>query len=405
MKKWILFLSVMTIVFVSGCINFGSGDGDLPNSGGIQITEFSAEPKTVDEFDRVSFLLTAENKGGVTAECVKADLYGIENWRYQGKQIVVNIGGFRASWEAGSNWWEVIGRVVLNPGEIMNDLGIDCGRDGLVSSFCDALRNAPSANVDFEWNKEGFDWTAEWGSYTRKVACNPATFDPYTTKWGREEMQPRKENMPGEVRIAEWGFQPPDLPEGTSSQYVVTGRVTYDYKSTGAINIKAVSENEYERKNKAITNPITEKRSNSPVILSLERGATPIIVEYKDSTRGGPDKNRYTYQFQLQNIGDGFPITLGKNGLVMGEIKISGEGARFEDCLGQSGKTIRIDGGIADRIKLRDDGTSRFSCVISIDVPAWRSKDIGTISILYDLRYLYYTEEQRTITVQGKRNY
>ena len=396
-KVIIILLAVVLVVVVSGCTAPPTGSND-----GVSIASFNAEPYNVDENDIVSFNLDVENVGTTTASCVRADLLNVEGWRQQGSSITANIEGFYGEWDIESGEWKVYKKFRIDPCKIpwLNTIPGVC--------------NLPPITVDMDCSgRDGCDLDVFWGDYKDKIACSTDTLNPYTSKWGKETLSPRvvssdgRAEQPGDFRNTEWAISPPDLPEGTSSTYNAIARVTYLYKTTGSINIPALSEDEYDRiytRGTTVTEPVLEEYSDSPVRLEIERIRSPIVVQVPDYRLGKQDIQVETIKFKLKNIGSGFPITGNVNGLIVGSIELSGVGVEFENCLGvTSGKKVLIDGSKADKIRLNlPSGERSFGCNIKINIAPWEGIPRGTISMLYDLRYQYYTEKSVQVTVEGR---
>ncbi len=403
MNKVILSIIVLSLaVIISGCTDGGTSGS---RSDGIVIDSFSVEPFEVDENDLVNFKLDIENMGTTTATCVRADLLGVEGWRNQGSTITANIEGFYGEWDIKSGKWNIYKKFKIDP----------CKVPGInqIPGVC----NLPQVVVDMDCSdKDGCDLDVFWGDYQNKIACNKDTKTPVITKWGDQTMRPRtlasegRGEQPGDFLNTEWSFTPPNLPEGTRVTYPVTVRVSYLYKTTGSLNIPVLSEDEYDRvysRGVTVSEPILEDHSDSPVILELERVRSPIVVEVPDYKRGGPDHQFEQLKLRIKNIGSGYPVTGNENGLIVGKISLSGIGAEFEDCLGETGgKEILIDGSKADLIKLNmPSGERSFGCSIRINIPPWENTPKGTISIIYDLRYQYYTLASTNVVVEGRADF
>lgn len=403
MKFILPILLLLCVVLVSGCT---STTAPVLSGDGIVIRSFSAEPVQVDENDLVNFNLDIENIGTTTASCVRADIMGLEGWRYQGNTITANIEGFYGEWDITSGQWNIFKQFKIDPCKIpwLNSVpvlgGIAC--------------NLPPVVVNMDCGSEqGCNLDVFWGEYESKIACSTDTLHPVLSKWGRETLKPRESAVgnrgeePGGFKTAEWAFTPPDLPEGVVRTVTVYSRVTYLYKTTGSIGIPALSEDEYNRlysRGVVVNEPIIQDHSDSPVIMEVERAPSPIIVDVPGWRAGGDDVQYEQLKFRIKNIGSGFPITGNENGLMVGTITLAGTGVEFDDCLGQTGgQTLLIDGSKADLIKLSlPSGERAFGCGIRINIPPWDAVPRGTISFTYDLRYQYYTTAQTDVQVRGK---
>ncbi len=391
-------LVLSLVVVISGCTG---GDVAGPNDG-VQITHFSVEPFEVDENDLVSFKLDVENVGTTTATCVRADILGIEGWRNHGSTLTANVEGFYGSWDIESGKWDIYKKFRIEPCKLPWVGDLLCG--------------APPVIVDFECKSGDCDLDLFWGDYSEKIACNLDTLHPDLSKWGKESLKPRilasegRGEQPGDFKNTEWSFMPPDLPEGTRVTYPVTVRVSYIYKSTGSINIPVLTEDEYDRtysRGITVNEPILEDHSESPVLLEVERVRSPIVVQVPDWKLGGPNSQYEQLKLKIRNTGSGYPVTGNENGLIVGQISLTGIGAVFDDCLGESGTNkIVIDGSKADLIKLNmPSGERSFGCGIRINIPPWEGVPKGTLSLVYDLRYQYYTSASTNVVVEGRASY
>ena len=215
--------------------------------------------------------------------------------------------------------------------------------------------------------------------------------------------------MPGEFKIFEWELAAPsELGQGVEHSYDVTGRVTYDYKTTAAITIPGYSKTEYRRMTEEgkgepntvqVSNTVgTEGSGGAPVKVDI----TPknVIIFKKDE---GEDKTM-SYRLVFRNVGSGVPI--GENedgeqedGIIDGTVKLSGP-AEFGDCLGSEGGTdVEIQPG---DVKLRRKGTAEKLCEIRILDDQWGEADLNTVSLSFDLDYQYFIDKTATVTVVGQ---
>jgi hypothetical protein len=76
LSRYLLILSVLTVVFVSGCIGDGPQGPTLGN--GVSITAFEFDMPSYESEDGVRLSLKVKNLGGVAAEEVLARLSGID---------------------------------------------------------------------------------------------------------------------------------------------------------------------------------------------------------------------------------------------------------------------------------------------------------------------------------------
>ncbi|MBI2076100.1 MAG: hypothetical protein HYT72_02525 [Candidatus Aenigmarchaeota archaeon] len=247
------------------------------------------------------------------------------------------------------------------------------------------------------------------GIWRRSDTKNPIITEG-TLLTGGSLTPPRiKDNLPGDSRFLSATFMAPNLREGDRQTFPLKARVTYDYKTTGSIIMKAVS---YERlkvlqnRGQSVSDPLSESNSESPVKMKFSKGAVPIVVNTQEL---GTDKIiRRDFRFDITNIGSGFPITNDKVGQVGGTttgnriILKAPSGITLESCTGQKGgnsETFSID--------LRSDGTAPLSCTVKIDTSGTTKFNTPTdeVSLTFDfeLNYKYYVEKDVSVSVQGTK--
>ena len=82
MKKFLPVVLLSVLIFTSGCTFLNGREVKTDANNGLIITEFSADPLTVEYSDSVLFYADIENVGGTTADTVKITLYGIKDiWK------------------------------------------------------------------------------------------------------------------------------------------------------------------------------------------------------------------------------------------------------------------------------------------------------------------------------------
>ncbi len=206
-----------------------------------------------------------------------------------------------------------------------------------------------------------------------------------------------KDNTPGDIKFFQWTLRAPDLPEGVAAPLDVKARVTYGYSSTQVIRITALNTNQkriLDNRGEVIANPIVVAQDDfSPVKVSITRGPVPLIIDPDPSD----PINEASYRLEIVNVGDGWPITDNKIGLVRGTINGRGSGISLLDCSGGSGD-FKSNGAT-----LRADGTAPIICTLVIDKPQWQGgpkEDSFLFTI--DLRYTYFVERTAPVTVHGR---
>src|SRR3989338_858841 len=240
--------------------------------------------------------------------------------------------------------------------------------------------------------------------------CN--TIDSTLTKWGSIVLRPplTARNIPGEFRITQWELTTPNIPQGITANLPIEARVTYDYNTSGHLGVKLVSQDEYRRKQllgEQVVNAFEITNSNGPLKLSIpERYQTPIIVDTESSAQF----ETYPFRIQIDNVGDGFPITpeddgriRGIGGRLQGTIDVFGPGVEFEDCLGiRSGTHIDLDDAdILVRLRQIGRGSLPIACNIKIDKNIWQGRAEDTLQFIFNIRYRYYVAETANVQVVG----
>lgn len=217
-----------------------------------------------------------------------------------------------------------------------------------------------------------------------------------------------KDNIAGDSRFLSRIFLAPNLREGSIAAFPVKARITYDYKTTGSIAIKAIS---FERlqvlqnRGQSVSDPLIETNSESPLKMKFSKGSVPIVINAQEVVTGGTVIRR-DFRFEITNIGSGFPITNDKVGQVGGTavgnkiILKAPSGITLESCTGhKSGNSESFS------IDLRSDGTAPLSCTLKIDAAASFSKPTDEVSLIFDfeLNYRYFVEKDVSVNVQGTK--
>jgi hypothetical protein len=188
---------------------------------------------------------------------------------------------------------------------------------------------------------------------------------------------------------------PSDLPQGVQVNYPITARVTYSYKTTGAITIPAYSEDLYKvnvQQGRAMETTAKVENTNAPIKVMLSRGPTPIVVS--------DEGEETSYVLEFTNVGSGWPSesTTGEIGRMTGKIKVYG--ATLLECLDKaaSGNEVTLDMSV---FKMRGSTASvPVSC--SVGLPSgWTSTQSGSIIFTVDIDYDYYIEKTTNVMVWG----
>ena len=237
--------------------------------------------------------------------------------------------------------------------------------------------------------------------------------DSTLTKWGSIVLKPPvpSRNIPGDFRITQWELTTPNIPQGITANLPIEARVTYDYNTSGHLGVKLISQDEFRRQQligEQSSGPaFVIVNSNGPLKLSIpERYQTPIIVD----TESTAQFETYPFRIQIDNVGDGFPITpeddgriRGIGGRLQGTIDIFGPGVEFEDCLGiRSGTHIDLDDAdILVRLRQIGRGSLPIACNIKIDKNIWQGRAEDTLQFIFNIRYRYYVSEAVNVQVVG----
>ncbi len=217
-------------------------------------------------------------------------------------------------------------------------------------------------------------------------------------------------NIPGDFKLMQWQLQTPVIPQGISPTRQIEARVTYDYNTSGALVVGAISEDEYRRQQITGQGPtfVAESvNSQGPIHLEIpEKFKQNIIV---DTTSSDPT-SVHSFRFEFVNVGDGFPITpesdnriKGAGGKLSGTIDVQGPGVEFEDCLGQrSGTRVNLDNSeIA--VKLRENNRVPIACTIKIDRAQWGNRPEDTVQFVFNIFYRYYVPKTALVQIIGER--
>jgi len=409
MKYEIFVISILMILVLSmGCI--GEKKVEIDDNNGIRINEFSVDPQTAEADDIVRFYLDIENVGGTTARCVKAELFGVDSWYdANGNPISYPLafGGeffnFRFTNINGAFSICYNGNVIGNLLGKIFDTNVNT-RDG----------------VCYTKNREGSSFSMYvsnvWNDFSRGLCTAYQEAAIPSMKIFRDLAPPYPaRNRPGDFVSAEWDLIPPTLPPGVEVTYPVTARVSYFYSTSANINIRAFNKAEYKRMTdlgKQTQFPVEVTNSpGSPIKVFVKKGTSPIVVNQQALSVPGSSPYEFaTYSIEFRNVGNGYPLPIendvyGRSGLIFGTIELRGPGAFFYDCMGQRhqqgyvwGDALFISGELA---RLRSDNTAPFSCTIAIDRSQWINRPKDTISLVFNLHYVYYVEKEISVKVIG----
>ncbi len=381
MKK--VYLLLATLIIASGCVGTSVKN---PNDA-IVINEFSADPGTVEPGDLVYFFLDIENVGGTTARCVTADIYGVESWYNSAGQPL-----------AYSRPWRT------------NGVGFSYSNNRLAFSYWDPTKGFLNVGYDRQAGLSlGAYVSNSWGLFMNNFCGAAGGWSRFEDVKYFDSIKPAvpSQNKPGQSFTTQWILQPPVLPEGVHTTYPVTARVSYMYTTSAQINLQGYNRAEAQRREalgEPLSFPVTVETSYaSPIQIVVTRGINPIIVNQRL-----PNYELVNYLIEFQNIGNGWPLPFESdasvpNGFIFATVELNGPGVLFYDCLGaHSGTEVFVSGNyIENLVKLRSDRRAPFGCTIAIDRASWADTPIGTISLTFNLYYMYYTDAQTNVGVLG----
>ncbi len=225
-------------------------------------------------------------------------------------------------------------------------------------------------------------------------------------KWGDITLKAPDEryNQPGGSKTTYWRLKTPELPQLTMS-YPVKAKVSYRYKTTGGIQIRAFGDTyyktEYLAKARTVENPMVVTNTNAPVKILLTDKTSPIVI---DDSPEADEFQTYNVRFILKNIGSGFPMTEGVPGLFYGKITITGGRFKFSDCLGvMDSSEVDINYENVDLAKLKlKSGEVTISCEVEVSKSAWALRQEEPVNMVLNLDYGYYVDKEVSVTVKGK---
>ncbi len=395
------------LIFVSGCL--GTANVRTDRNNGLTVNQFSVEPAIAEANDNVRLFLDAENVGGTTATCVTSELFGVDGW-------------FDAL--TGAPLSTPVTTILPQKGVLFNIFsgGLDfCYFDRTQGQVCASYRQGQGLSLSAFIGNSFVAFTNQF--------CNAATLGVNQINPSARllRFQPSlspplpERNKAGQSWIAEWILKPPVLPEGVRSDYTVTARTSYFYTSNAQVNIRAFNKDEFKRRQ--INNdpsiapaPLTiENVFGAPIQLVSTRGDNPMIINQDPAL--GPVEF-FSYTFELQNVGQGFPLPTtdndvpgsigpaGEGGFVFAVASINGPGAFFNNCLGQTGQEIFIPSSVVQNlVKIRSDKRAPFGCQIGIDRSRWIGTPVGTVSITFQIFYRYYIDREVVVRVIGPERF
>ncbi len=213
-------------------------------------------------------------------------------------------------------------------------------------------------------------------------------------------------NIPGKVIDETFNIRPPELRQGISPLVGLDARVTYDYSTSGYIDVVLISDQQFQQlriTKQPLPTPVTVVNSAGPIHMTVSpRYAAPVVVDTSLS-----DPQTQTIRIELTNVGSGFPITeedqtIGAGGRIIGTIDLLGpNGVQFSDCLNEGGGTS-IDLNNVD-LRIRETNSVPISCTISIDPNVLsQAKPMDHVKLIFDLQYTYFVSASQKVQVIGR---
>lgn len=382
MRNYNAVLLLIAAVAVSACVQGQQVKTDENN--GLVINSFAAEPQTAYPTDSVAFFLDAENVGDFTSDCARAQLFNVDSWRFtDGRSVSEQLEGvpFRG----------------VRAGPFGITINIIFGRSAAGISI-------PFSDVDSL--KQQF----------KDVLCGQTfgIFNDNIVKTDIDLLPPDvNRNRAGKIFTTSWTLFPPVLPEGVVTTLKPTARIYYLYKSNAVVNVPVLSISEFRRRQNtgqdvALQSEVSNQ--HAPVKIAVLRGGDrPVVVDTNPKLLENFDtqKERATFVFEMQNVGNGFVTPAefvdGKQGgFIFGKIKILGTGAEFSDCLGfKDTKEVFVSGENAALLKMRSDKKVPFACTISLDRNIWQSVPEGTVTLRFEMFYVYNVDAETSVKVLG----
>lgn len=201
------------------------------------------------------------------------------------------------------------------------------------------------------------------------------------------------------------------LPAGLKKTFPLTIRSSYDYKTVATATLQGYSKNRYNRdiqlgnQQPVITEaaiPIQKTIADTPISIAIS-GPDKMIVHNVASS----GSFKFTYRITFSNVGQGYPITNGEEGLlVVKSLKIEGPGVTFSDCLDQTTQSNELN---EVNVKLRGSSVTK-SCTIEItnsksSEDSWYNREFNAINIYFDLDYMYFVEKSFSVSITASPTY
>lgn len=421
-----LYLLLAAVIFLTAC---AGGNVTVDENNGLRINEFSANPEVAEYDDEVRILLDVENVGGTSAQCVRAELFGVDSWTDYGSGLELaapfNLGPFGVDVE-----------LACQQGDRLDDCSVQICVDER-GALGDLLNRMLGVNIRTQgricWTRQNGE--GDFSGYLRATwnQFAAAVCEAYDDLYGGgvianvkkfPELTPPlpARNRPGQFVTAEWHLRPPLLPQGTEVDYPITTRVSYFYTTTATVTLRGFNKAEYRRRQDAGQQtafvPEVVNSVGSPIKVNFVKGTSPIVVNHQAPLSGGNLIEIANYKFEFQNLGNGFPLPIVStdvkdNGFIFGTVEVRGPGVFFYDCLGRTAEDFIGRGGGGTEgdttfifgsplAKLRSDNTAPFGCTIAIDRSMWVNRPTDTIQFVFNLNYIYFLDKEISIKVLGR---
>ncbi len=397
------------VVIISGCSSTVKTD----SNNGLVVDDFSVDPGVAEYNDNVRFYLDAENTGGTTATCVMSTLYGVDDWydAYTGEPLASPTNAIIADKGITLN--------IFSGGMDFCYFDFTKGQD-ICASYLKGAGVSLSAFV-------GNSFTAYLRQYCSQQSALVSTVNPSNPNARlirfKDALTPPlpSSNKAGQSWQAQWVLKPPLISEGLQVPYTVTSRTDFFYTSNAQVNIQAFNKDEFQRRKingDTSINPSPLQVINvqgAPIQLIATKGDNPMIINQDPMLS---EIEYFPYTFELRNVGQGYPLpTSGtdlpgyvgpstESGYLFAVATVSGPGAFFDNCLGQTGEEMVIPYSyLQDLVKIRSDKRAPFGCSIGIQRDKWQSTPLGNIVITFQIYYRYYIDREVSVKVIGPERY
>lgn len=201
-------------------------------------------------------------------------------------------------------------------------------------------------------------------------------------------------SIPGEFAQYTWSIDPPELPQGLSGTFRVSGRVRYDYSTSSSSLIKVISKTQLDllrRMGKLEEVPVETTNSYGPIKISVDI-FSPITVDEN------PTEKMMT--IYIRNVGSGLPFDYAKEWPTIDDI-----GKVNLKITPMGGVTIKDCSGIASGVVTLRRGyeTAKIACTLSIPLSLVAGVPEETVTLTMKANYGYYIDKSVDIKVLSSK--